>query len=379
MLVLRRMRALTLNPILTLARARLNSEQARWSEAALHLASLMTPDAEDSIVAQCVEIIRCAVSDELAETLYPLLRAQGGPPAALARLAAPLREHGFAAAVAQAPAQALHLLGAYRILAAPPPELDERLLSALVRSATQLHDFGRRERYLPALIAYRRLPIAIAPATSPSVMADAGTDNPAEAAAILAARGMVLVRHLFDPARFPDLVSTFEAVNPNEFIAVRIARTPMEEPARALVPDYLNRLIRALLAAEPVFQPEFSFMRGLKPGQHRMVPYHQDMNNFETELVNCWVPLTPCPDTAPRLEIVAERIEDLLDTGMSTGDFRWIDQAVVHQRFPAESIVAPPVDLGDAILLLGSTIHRTFATAEMVDKRFSIELRFKAA
>jgi hypothetical protein len=377
MLISRPMRSTTLTPLLSLARTQLLIESGHESDAAEILASLMMAAPEDDALASCLARLEGsdATLQKLTERLAEYRRERGRDDA----LANRLQLLGNAACEAGDHLKAAVALECYRAVACPDRATDEHVLQMLLTCASALRDFAKRRRHLGAWLAYRRLPIAAEPAQTASIEVDARFDSPDHAAAILAAHGMVVIRRLIDATHFPALVESFEAANPTEIIALRLDGTPMMPLASALVPDFLTCLLRSLMRREPELLPAFSFMRGLKLGQHRMVPFHQDINNFGAEMINCWVPLTPCLDNAPRLEVVAARLDELVETEMDTGDFKWIEEKLVRDRFPAATIVAPAVDLGDAILLLGTTIHRSFATEETVQKRFSIELRFAAA
>ena len=371
--------ATSLNPILALARAKLLCQSGQYADAADILASLLDPDLDEASLAAWLEAAEEGRSDALLHGITERLRSRHGGEPSHAALAERLRLIGAAARQAGNHARVASALDCHRALARLDPEADQAVLRVLADCAKELRDYDKRRRHLTAWLAYRRLPIAVAPAAGESIEVDTTAIPPAEAAAALAKHGAIVLRKLIDPASYPALIADFETANPTEVIALRIGGTPIMESAAALVPDYLTRLLRHLMGCEPALLPQYSFMRGIKLGQHRMVPYHQDINNFEAEMVNCWVPLTPCLGNAPRLEVVAARLDELVETGMDTGDFKWIEESLVRTRFPAASIVAPPVDLGDAILLLGTTIHRSFYTEDTVEKRFSMELRFGPA
>jgi hypothetical protein len=68
------------------------------------------------------------------------------------------------------------------------------------------------------------------------------------------------------------------------------------------------------------------------------------------------------------LEFIRSRPQALLH-------FTELDDATLRQRFRAEDFWAPPLELGDGLVFLNSTLHRTHALPEMRQNRLSIEYR----
>lgn len=88
-------------------------------------------------------------------------------------------------------------------------------------------------------------------------------------------------------------------------------------------------------------------------------------------MVTCWIALGPCGVEAPGLEIVKRRLETLLPPPE-------LADGKVRARFGPEEFYRPAMEAGDAVLMRGDILHRTFVTPEMTRDRTSIELRFFA-
>jgi hypothetical protein len=87
-----------------------------------------------------------------------------------------------------------------------------------------------------------------------------------------------------------------------------------------------------------------------------------------TELLTCWIPLNPCGRDSPGLEFVRRRQEALLH-------FTELDDSALRQRFPPQEFWTPELALGDGLVFLNSSLHRTYARPEMRHNRLSVEYR----
>jgi hypothetical protein len=52
-----------------------------------------------------------------------------------------------------------------------------------------------------------------------------------------------------------------------------------------------------------------------------------------------------------------------------------LDESLVLKRFGREALWHPSLLPGDALIFPGTTIHRSYVTAEMTERRLSVELR----
>ena len=87
-----------------------------------------------------------------------------------------------------------------------------------------------------------------------------------------------------------------------------------------------------------------------------------------TQLLTCWIPLNLCGCDSPGLEFIRSRQQALLH-------FTELDDLTLRQRFRVEDFWAPTLELGDGLVFLNSTLHRTHVLPEMRQNRLSIEYR----
>ncbi|HEV3332376.1 MAG TPA: hypothetical protein VG096_15405 [Bryobacteraceae bacterium] len=88
-----------------------------------------------------------------------------------------------------------------------------------------------------------------------------------------------------------------------------------------------------------------------------------------TRLLTCWVPLDPCEGDRPALEFVRRRLDSLLH-------YTEVDDATLRERFAPKEFWAPEVGLGDGLIFLNGTLHRTYVQPNMYRDRLSVEYRF---
>jgi hypothetical protein len=86
-------------------------------------------------------------------------------------------------------------------------------------------------------------------------------------------------------------------------------------------------------------------------------------------MATCWIPLDPCGVEAPGLELMTERLPQLLPPAE-------LSHARICKRFPGDHFWRPAMQPGNALLFCGDTLHRTHVTPAMTCDRSSIELRF---
>ena len=87
------------------------------------------------------------------------------------------------------------------------------------------------------------------------------------------------------------------------------------------------------------------------------------------DMLTCWIPLTPCGIDAPGLEFISAPIAHLLGPHELTATH-------VEAHYPPHTFERPVLNPGDALLLRGHTLHRTYTAPSMTRDRTSIELRF---
>jgi hypothetical protein len=108
--------------------------------------------------------------------------------------------------------------------------------------------------------------------------------------------------------------------------------------------------------------------------------WHQDgaFLGERIRVVNCWLSLSHCGDTAPGLDIVPRRME-LLPTGTEGAIFDWsVGEALVERIAGEDGILRPIFEAGDALFFDERFLHRTAANPAMTDERYAIESWFFA-
>lgn len=88
-----------------------------------------------------------------------------------------------------------------------------------------------------------------------------------------------------------------------------------------------------------------------------------------TRLITCWIPLEPCGEERPGLELVRRRVDRVLH-------FTELTDAAVRRRFNAQEFWTPILSLGDGLVFLDGALHRTQIEPRMPYPRMSIEYRF---
>lgn len=115
------------------------------------------------------------------------------------------------------------------------------------------------------------------------------------------------------------------------------------------------------------------------------IPYHQDgylIEGTQIPCINCWVPLQECGVDLPALEVVVAKVDEQLPIDNSPdpeGNIAFqklrISDQFVEEHYP-DQLWSPIFEQGDIMLMNHLTVHRTFQTPEMTEKRQSLELRF---
>jgi hypothetical protein len=120
-----------------------------------------------------------------------------------------------------------------------------------------------------------------------------------------------------------------------------------------------------------------------KPGnylhQDGAFMWHQDgaFLGHGIRVVNCWLALSHCGDTAPGLAVVPRRLE-LLPTGTEGAMFDWSLSNQLVQETVGDSIEQPVFEAGDALFFDEYLLHRTAADTSMSHERYAIESWFFA-
>jgi hypothetical protein len=152
------------------------------------------------------------------------------------------------------------------------------------------------------------------------------------------------------------------------------------DPLDALVLPAFLALARRALHKEPQADPN-SHVRSIVVGRSDAhLPFHQDQTILQRPLVNIWIPLGPCGEDAPGLEVISGSWRQLFPPSPPE-NARF---AVERARLPPDAMLAafgtdalwhPVFETGDAMVFSGATVHRTYVDAAMTADRMSVEIR----
>lgn len=218
---------------------------------------------------------------------------------------------------------------------------------------------------------------------------------------ILRDRGCALIRGHLAPAAIDVLLTAAQEIYGHRDRLAKAGRLAQNELIRhtekgivdlADIPGGPNGVMDTLAATLiwPVASrilghaPQLSgqdFIRRVSPAPEAWrLPYHQDESVLNRPLVNVWIPLHDCDDRHARIEVVLSGSKSLVQPSPQKGS-RFaagrveLDPVKVKDARPDGTAWSPAFVRGDAMLFLGSTIHRTFIGRGASEPRYSIELR----
>ncbi len=127
----------------------------------------------------------------------------------------------------------------------------------------------------------------------------------------------------------------------------------------------------------PAFSVKKTTMRRTQPDT--VAGWHQDgaFLGVDTKALNVWTALTPAGVDAPGLEVLVRSLDDLVPTG-GEGIYDWSVSDETASRYPAEEMVRPRFDEGDALIFDHMTLHRTGVDPSMTKTRYAVEMWFFA-
>jgi hypothetical protein len=105
--------------------------------------------------------------------------------------------------------------------------------------------------------------------------------------------------------------------------------------------------------------------------------WHQD-GSFLGRIgsLNIWLSLSHCGEDSPGLDIVGQRVNDILPRGTEGARFDWSLGQPVVERAAEGKIVRPTFRPGDALVFDEFLVHRTAASPWMTGTRYAIESWF---
>jgi hypothetical protein len=141
----------------------------------------------------------------------------------------------------------------------------------------------------------------------------------------------------------------------------------------------LDRLATEFLGERPALSAEKTTLRRVQPAP-APADWHQDGQFLGKDIrsLNFWIALSDCGVDAPGLELVATRIDHIVQTGTDGAQFDWVAaHSVVESQF-REALVTPTFKAGDALLFDHLMMHRTCHAPSMSKPRYAIESWFFA-
>ena len=138
----------------------------------------------------------------------------------------------------------------------------------------------------------------------------------------------------------------------------------------------LRRVIHDYLKEVPAISIEKCTLRRVLPDSDSA--WHQDGAFLgRVRALNVWLSLSRCGDEAPGLDIVPERLEEIVPTGTDGATFNWsVSPQVVEEVTARTGVVRPIFEPGDAILFDEMNLHSTAADPSMPNPRYAIESWF---
>ena len=198
---------------------------------------------------------------------------------------------------------------------------------------------------------------------------------------VLAAHGCALVRGLLDPTVLKPLKRAADQ-RLRTFGVRALKAVKVCEPASVIsgrAQEFLRSMLSPFFQAAATLRWDHSYFRRVEPrSAETTVPFHQDLNAFGLMLANVWTPLVDCGVDAPGLEVVARRTREIVPTMTASNYYPELEiaESVVLEKFGAEALWSPAMTRGDVLVIVGTTIHRTYWTPGMSRRRTSLELRF---
>jgi hypothetical protein len=141
----------------------------------------------------------------------------------------------------------------------------------------------------------------------------------------------------------------------------------------------LREKITGYLGERPAISLNKGTLRRLPP-QGGTEWWHQD-GAFLGEGIrslNIWVALTRCGRDAPGMDLVAKRLDGIVEPGSRGADFDWSLSDEEVRELAGSAVVRPVFEPGDALLFDHLFLHRTGTDPGMTETRYATETWFFA-
>ncbi|MEM7662690.1 MAG: phytanoyl-CoA dioxygenase family protein [Pseudomonadota bacterium] len=144
----------------------------------------------------------------------------------------------------------------------------------------------------------------------------------------------------------------------------------------------LRSLMSAYFSDDVCVSFNKSVLRRVAPLQSP-ADWHQDGAFMSPNIksLNVWLALTPCGEgkDAPGLDLVPQRLDEIVETGLNGANFDWSVSAItVRETFPDTPPVRPTFGVGDAIFFDHYNLHATSFGPEFTENRYAAETWFFA-
>lgn len=94
--------------------------------------------------------------------------------------------------------------------------------------------------------------------------------------------------------------------------------------------------------------------------------------------LNVWLALSDCGEHAPGMDVVAKRLDGIVEKGTEGADFDWSVGQPVVDEVAGDAVTRPLFEAGDALLFDHLCLHRTGTDPSMTGTRYATETWFFA-
>jgi len=204
-----------------------------------------------------------------------------------------------------------------------------------------------------------------------------GAQTPQEIADSVNLNGFCHVREACDPSLLAEMLAHVTSGWVSDF------PSRFDERVRAT----LSRLLRidaegiaSMILQKPAsIDDRHCYIRKVDPNDDETpVPFHQDTTAFRALLVNVWIPLTPAGGDYPSIQFVRKRINKAEQTVIKRGRYNIIEikEADVLAQYGDLLYEVGDATVGDCVIFIGTTIHRSHNIRRAKQIRYNFEVRW---
>lgn len=185
--------------------------------------------------------------------------------------------------------------------------------------------------------------------------------------------------HYTSPTLWNDLTPAWFN-NFRKYGSILLAYNPMasEEVVQTISQFSFLPFVETFLGGTPMLGLNPSSVRMGDPFAGGRCLFHQDgqfLGGPGIKTLNTWVALDDCGVDAPGVEVIPQRVSDILTSGSDGVDMAWeITDDTVFGRFGGrQASWAPQMNAGDVLAFDQMNVHRTHITAGMNRLRYALE------